>query len=392
MIPRFSRLSNGGAGRFNFHLLSHRSPRGASYVWCPFRKHAAIGTSKHVRSTFLPAFQRLESHAQQLKRRKRTGETFKSILGVKMGNGTKGEGYSAQTAGSQGGAKQTRPGQAFRIGQATTAHLFVEASVSSFWRGVEELAGLGFHGTEADNMLAHLSDTYGNKVQEFRERMAEHQMHLPALYHVLPVNDASRGQENIEEGMRVGKFIRDVGGGILNLAGGKRPPQGNSPEEFRVFSEVVNELGKRLREEFGVRLCYHPEVGLIGQNRDELGRILDSTRPEYFFLCPDTAHLLAAGADLVELFKTYRSRIIHVHYKDFDFGWRNDDVTKAGLKGGFVELGTGVVDFQALTEILVSSGYEGWVMLEVDPPRLKPLETARTNRQYVVDKLKLIIA
>jgi len=310
-----------------------------------------------------------------------------------MRNKTGGERFSLQAAaGSSGSAGPARPRQAFRIGQATTAHLFVEASAASFWRGVEELAGLGFHGTEADNMLAHLSDTYGNKVQEFRDRMAKHQMHLPALYHVLAVNDGSRRQENIEEGMRVGKFIHDVGGGILNLAGGKRPPQGNTPEEFRVFTEVVSELGKRLQEEYGVRLCYHPEVGLIGQNRDELGRIMDSTRPEYFFLCPDTAHLLAAGADLVELFRTYGPRIIHVHYKDFDFGWHNDDVTKAGLKGGFVELGAGVVNFPALTEILVSSGYEGWMMLEVDPPRMTPLDTARTNQRYVVEKLKLSIA
>jgi inosose dehydratase len=278
------------------------------------------------------------------------------------------------------------------VGQATTAHLFTEASVASFWRGVEDLAGLGFHGTEADNMLSHLSDTYGDKVQEFRDLMARHQMQLPALYHVLAVNDASRRRENIEEGMRVGKFIHEVGGGILNLAGGKRLREGNSRGEFLVFAEVVNELGKRLREECEVRLCYHPEVGLIGQNREELARIMDATHPDYFSLCPDTAHLLAAGSDPAEVFRTYRSRIIHVHFKDFDFNWHNDDVTKAGLRGGFVELGAGVVDFPALTDILVSSVYAGWVMLEMDPPRLTPLATAQKNKQYVTGQLNLALS
>jgi inosose dehydratase len=308
-----------------------------------------------------------------------------------MQNESNAHALSLQAA-ADAGTGPARRAQAFRIGQATTAHLFVEASVESFWKGVEDLAGLGFHGTEADNMLAHLSDTYGDNVQEFRDRMASHQMQLPALYHVLAVNDASRRRENIQEGMRVGKFVHEVGGGILNLAGGKRPPEGNAPEEFRVFAEVVNDLGKRLQEEYGVRLCYHPEIGLMGQNRDELDRIMDSTRPEYFFLCPDTAHLLGSGCDLVDLFSTYRSRIIHVHFKDFDFNWHNEDVTKAGLKGGFVELGAGIVDFPALTESLISGGYKGWVMLEVDPPRLRPLETARTNRQYVVQNLQLKIA
>jgi sugar phosphate isomerase/epimerase len=296
---------------------------------------------------------------------------------------------ASTTSHSDSGGDSKRQG--FRVGQATTAHLFVEASVASFWRGVEDLAGLGFHGTEADNMLAHLSDTYGGKVQEFRDLMVRHQMQLPALYHVLAVNDASRRRDNIEEGLRVGKFIHHVGGGILNLAGGKRPPDGNSREEFRVLAEVVNELGKRLREECGVRLCYHPEVGLIGQNREELARIMDATRPEYLALCPDTAHLLAAGCDLLEIFRTYRSRIIHVHYKDFDFNWHNDDVTKAGLRGGFVELGAGVVDFPALTDLLVSSAYAGWVMLEMDPPRLTPLATAQKNAQYVTGQLNLAL-
>jgi len=288
--------------------------------------------------------------------------------------------------------RPARPGQPFRVGQATTAHLFVEASADSFWQGVKDLAALGFHATEADNTLAHLSDTYGEQVQEFRDRMAQHNMLLPALYHVLPVNDASRRRENIEEGMRVGKFIHDVGGGILNLAGGKRPPEGNPVEEFRVFAEVANELGKRLLEEYGVRLCYHPEVGLIGQNRDELGRIMDSTSPQYFSLCPDTAHLFASGCDLLEIFRTYRSRLVHVHYKDFDFGWHNPDITKAGLKGGFVELGEGVVEFHPLTDLLISSGYSGWVVLEMDPPRATPLETARKQKRYVEERLNLGIA
>src|SRR5713226_2074720 len=128
-----------------------------------------------------------------------------------MKNAINAHGFSLHAAAaSESGTGIARPGQAFRIGQATTAHLFVEASVASFWRGVEDLAGMGFHGTEADNMLAHLSDTYGNKAQEFSDSMAKYQMHLPALYHVLAVNDASRRRENIEEGMRVGKFIHEV--------------------------------------------------------------------------------------------------------------------------------------------------------------------------------------
>lgn len=293
------------------------------------------------------------------------------------------------TAGSPSAEASSLPTQAFRVGQATTAHLFVEASAGGFWKGAEDLASLGFHGTEADNTLARLSDTYGQRVQEFRDRLANCRMTLPALYHVLDVQDPSRRRENLDEGLRVGKFIHEAGGSILNLAGGKRPADGCTPEDFRVLTEVVNELGKRLRDEWGIRLCYHSEVGLIGQNQEEITRIMDSTRPEYLSFCPDTAHLLAAGCDVLGLFRTYRSRIIHVHFKDFDFNWHNEDLTKAGLRGGFVELGAGVVDFTALTDFLLSSRYDGWVMLEVDPPRMTPAATAQINHRYATERLKL---
>src|SRR5207237_10719933 len=116
--------------------------------------------------------------------------------------------------------------------------------------------------------------------------------------------------------------------------------------------------GNGMQEAYGVRLCYHPDIGLMGQSRDELYRIMDSTRPEYFFLCPDTAHLLGSGCNLVDLFSTYRSRIIHVHFKDFDFNWHNEDVTKPGLRGGFVDLDAGVGDFHALTDNVLSTTHK----------------------------------
>jgi hypothetical protein len=124
---------------------------------------------------------------------------------------------------SAGLASESRAGAArrappFPVGQATSAHLFVEASTTLFWKAVEDPSTLGFRGTEADNRLAHLSATYGERIQEFRDRMAAHSMQVAALYHVLPLNDALRRSANSEEGVRVGKFIHDVGGGILNLA------------------------------------------------------------------------------------------------------------------------------------------------------------------------------
>ncbi len=282
--------------------------------------------------------------------------------------------------------------QQFRVGHNTTTHLHYERSTASFWKGVEELASLGFRGTEADDMIARLTDTYANRVSEFRQRMAKYRMEMPALYHSLPVNDASRVKDSIAEGVRVGKFIHDIGGNIFNLAGGTRVPGGNPTEDFLTLARLVNDLGERLRDEYGVRLGYHPHMGNMIQGREEIARMMDMTRPQYFSLCPDAGHLAFAGCDVLEVFRTYRSRIIYMHYKDFDPNLQTPRTAHTGRRGGFVELGQGVIDFPALTKFLIESDYPGWVMIELDPTRTTPLDSAGKNLEYINNRLKLKVA
>jgi sugar phosphate isomerase/epimerase len=280
--------------------------------------------------------------------------------------------------------------QPFRVGHATTTHLYQEKSTASFWRGVEDLSGLGFRGTEADNMIAHLSDTYGDRVAEFSERMKQHQMTLPALYHVVPEDFTARDQEILlGEFMKVGKFIRDVGGNIFNLSGPEPVPAGDRNEHIRALARFGNELGHRLQQEYGVQLGYHPEGGGLLMDREHVGILMDETRPEAFGFCPDSGHLTYMKCDLLEVFRTYRSRIIHMHAKDYDP--KLEVPGAAEVDRGFAVLGKGIVDFPALVNFLVESHYTGWFMIELDPPRQGPLEDSRANFKYVTETLGLTV-
>lgn len=280
--------------------------------------------------------------------------------------------------------------QKFRIGHNLTTYISGGRGPEGFWKGVEEIAGLGVRGTEADDNPSRLTATYGAAPSQVKERLAKHGMTLVALYHTLPVSDPSQYEQNLASGMEVGGFLKAVGGDLINLAGGGRPKP-DPAAEFTAFAKLVNELGKRLREEYGIRLGYHPHRGHLLENKQDIARALDMTKPEVFGLCPDTGHLLAGGTDPFEIFKTYRSRIIYMHYKDYDPDLVTSRTAATGRKGGFVELGKGAIDFPAITELLLSTNYDGWVMIELDRAPGVEIDAVKTNLDYMTKKLGLRI-
>jgi inosose dehydratase len=288
------------------------------------------------------------------------------------------------------GRGQSRPVQKFRVGHNIGPYLRLGgAPHEGYWKGIEELSSLGFKATEADDNLAKLSTVYANDTTSFRTRLAKYGMQMAALYHSLPVDDAARFDEGVAEGMKVGRFMYAAGIPIFNLAGGQRKPGGNPPEDFQALARLVNELGKRLKSEYGIQLGYHPHTGNMIEKRAEIGRMMDLTDPRYFNLCPDTGHLVAGGSDGLEVFRTYQSRIIYLHFKDWDPNMVTARTAETGRKGGFPELGEGIVPLPQLADFLLSTGYDKWVMIEIDSSRTTPLASATKDLKYMTDRLKL---
>lgn len=278
--------------------------------------------------------------------------------------------------------------QKFKIGHNLTTYISGGRGPDGFWRGVGEIAGLGVRGTEADDNPAKLMATYGHDPSAVKDRLAKHGVTLVAIYHTLPISDPSKHQANIDSAMRVGTFLKQVGGSILNLAGGPRP-QPDPTAEFAAFARLANDMGKRLSEELGIRLGIHPHRGHLVENRAEVDRAMQLTDPRYFSLCPDTGHLLAAGADPFDVFKAYRDRIIFMHYKDYDPNLVTPRTAQSGRRGGFVELGKGIVDFPRITDLLLDTGYDGWVMIELDRAPAAEIDAVKTSLTYMTGTLGL---
>ncbi|MFT7486684.1 MAG: inosose dehydratase [Candidatus Paceibacteria bacterium] len=75
---------------------------------------------------------------------------------------------------------------------------------------------------------------------------------------------------------------------------------------------------------------------------------------------PDCGHLAKVGMDPLEWITSHRSLVRHIHYKDMD------------AHGAWAEMGEGVIDYEAITRFLVTSDYQGWIVVEDESERAIP--------------------
>jgi len=281
--------------------------------------------------------------------------------------------------------------QTFQVGFAPLAGM--QSTEKMFWEACDECAKLGFHYIETDNTRLQIVEAYASRPAAFKEQMNQRGLTMVGFAQSSAMSDPAQREQVIERNLRVGRFLQAVGGKYITHLFSPRPNpavprekvlESMSKAEFQDFARTANELGKRLRGETGIRIGYHPEGGDVRTRIFD--RILEATDPRYFDFWPDAGHLTAGGANPLEVYKKYRSRMIGTHFKDYDPNIereRNGRVTK----GGFVPLGKGIVNFQPLVAFLKETKFTGHVMGELDgQPEATPV-----MRDYFVNTLKLKI-
>ena len=168
-------------------------------------------------------------------------------------------------------------------------------------------------------------------------------------------------------------------------------------EEWKIFCDGMNKLGKIAKEEYGIALTFHHHMGTVIQTEEEIDRFMESVDPDLVYLLFDSGHLSFAGIDPEKVLSKYVDRVRHVHLKDL----RKDVVEKTrkekwsflkGVREGtFTVPGDGDVDFGPIFKIFEEADYEGWVVVEAeqDPAKANPLEYAMKARKYIAEKTGL---
>jgi inosose dehydratase len=165
-----------------------------------------------------------------------------------------------------------------------------------------------------------------------------------------------------------------------------------TPEQWSLLGQGHSELGRLLRDEFGVRQMFHPHADAHVDSEQRIQRFLEVTDPDTVSLCLDTGHVAYAGGDNRALVARYPDRIGYVHLKSVDpdvlarVRAQGMSFADAVQNGAMVEPARGEPDMPALLADLDALGIPLIAIVEHDmypAPPGAPLPIAtRTCRYY----------
>jgi inosose dehydratase len=213
---------------------------------------------------------------------------------------------------------------------------------------VRDIAAVGYEGVEVfDGNLAAFAD----RPEVLTDVLATSGVELVSVYtganfiyaDVLP-DEMHRIRTACELAARFGASRLVVGGGARRAAG-------TTPEDYDRLASGLDAVAD-LAAEHGLEASYHPHLGTIVENPDELDRLMERSRIGF---CPDTAHLAAGGGDPAAQIRQYGERLRHVHLKDF-----------SRTTGQFLPLGAGDLDLLDVVRAVREADYDSWLIVELD--------------------------
>jgi inosose dehydratase len=143
----------------------------------------------------------------------------------------------------------------------------------------------------------------------------------------------------------------------------------------------------------GIKAVLHPHVGTIIETREDVLKVVEGSQISF---CLDTGHMFIGGTDPVWFSGEHAKRVAHSHLKDVDAAKANrvqsGEITyyEGVVDGMYKPLGQGDVGIADIVRNLLTSGYQGWLVLEQDlvineEPALGagPLVTSRQSVEFL---------
>jgi inosose dehydratase len=250
--------------------------------------------------------------------------------------------------------------------------------------GVNEVSGWGYQ-MSADRVLGEATSLGLSAIEagpegflprdptEASRLLEEHGLRLVGGFVPVVLHSADTREAELDTVEQQAKLFAAAGADVLILAASTG--QDGYEETIELDDDSWKELFESLAsvEEIGARygliVAMHPHFGTVIERRHHVRRFLDGCETG---LCLDTGHLMVGGDDPVEVAELAADRVRIVHLKDVDRGFAERVAAgklgyeEAVRQGVFQPLGDGDVDTGCVIEVLQSSGYRGWYVLEQD--------------------------
>ena len=266
---------------------------------------------------------------------------------------------------------------------------------------LDELSAAGFVGSELGEL-----GFMPTEPEALRQAFAQRSLELVGAWVTVRLYDAAYHQRGVAQALESARLVAAVGGtqATINLgddhssiaarhdnSGRIQAEHGLDEAGWQVYMRGVAAVSEAVRQETGLRLCFHPHAASYVETVAEIEQFIARSDPEQVSIVFDTGHYMLGGGDPVAGVRRYAERIGLVHLKDFNpavleqakaQGWGYQQMIGAGV---FSELGSGAVDFPGVLQALEDIGYQGWLVVEQDvlPGMGSPAQSAVRNREYL---------
>ena len=267
------------------------------------------------------------------------------------------------------------------------------------WQSVlEQCAGAGYKGIELGPVGFMPEDP-----AILKDALAQHDLELIGGVVFRAFHDPQAWDDVMDGSVRTCKALVAHGAEHLvlidSISPRRAPTAGRADEaeqmdaaEWKAYVDRIRTIAKMGAEEYGLTVGIHAHAAGFMDFEPELERLLDEVDESIMKICFDTGHHSYAGFDPVAFMKRHMDRISYMHFKDIDPAVKQQVIANrigfydACGQGIFCNLGQGDVDFEAVRQVLLDAGFEGWCTVEQDcDPTLPgtPLEDAQANREYL---------
>ena len=266
---------------------------------------------------------------------------------------------------------------------------------------LDEIAQTGYAGTELGDW-----GFMPTNPTRLGSELADRELQLVGAFVPVALADAATHDQGVSAAVRTARLMRDAGssGAFIVLsddnasvpererhAGRITAEHGLQEPAWAAFAAGAERVARAVRDDTGLRTVFHPHCGGYVETPQEIDQLMGRTDRSLVGLVLDTGHIIYGGGDPLKVYEQHADRVWHVHFKDCD-----PQVTRDARAQGlgylaavraqlFGELGTGAVDFAAVTSALARHHYDGWIVVEQDvfPGYGTPKESAMRNRAFL---------
>ncbi len=212
-----------------------------------------------------------------------------------------------------------------------------------------------------------VSNLNTNTVMGFYENQMPETIFEPSLSN--PMNAVRKLR--IEYSKRCIDMAYALGSPSISITSGRPVPGIHPDESFELLARSIRMISS-YAEDMNIRIAMEYEPGLLIESARELAMLIDAVDHPLFGANLDVGHSRVAGEDLAEVIGLLGRSIFHIHLEDI-----------RGRKHYHLIPGLGDLDFQLIFGLLSSSGYRGFITVELYTYPQKPYEAAQRAIEHL---------